>query len=251
MVCGMQQFLCALALSLAAVPLVAADLSTLATLAAQGPLQALDKTYQRPGQAVTVVFDTSPNITKRLAGGEMPDVLVAQSSTVDQMIKEGRAIAATRATIGKIGVGVASGRGARRPDISSVDALKAALLQADAVVYSQGASGLLVEQMLRTIGVADRIKDKTVQVPTGGDVMQRLGKEAGNQIGFTMVSEIKLGESFGGSLVGSLPPAVQTYTAYDAIVMSATHAPDAARAFVGSITTPAARQVFAAAGWNF
>ena len=183
--------------------------------------------------------------------GEMPDVLVAQSSTVDQMIKDGRAIAATRATIGRIGVGVAVSRGGRRPDISSVDALKASLLQADSVVYSQGASGLLVEQMLRKIGIADQIKDKTVQVATGGDVMQRLGKGGGNQIGFTMVSEIKLGSRTGGSLVGPLPSAVQTFTAYEAIVMSATRTPDAARAFITSITTPAARQVFSAAGWNF
>ncbi len=251
MVCGMRQALCALVLVLAGVPLIAADLSTLATLAAQGPLQALDKAYQQPGQAVKVQFDTSPNITKRLAMGEMPDVLVAQSSTVDQMIKDGRAIAATRTTIGKIGVGVAVSPGGRRPDISSVDGLKASLLQADSVVYSQGASGLLVEQMLRTIGIADQIKGKTVQVPTGGDVMQRLGNSRNNQIGFTMVSEIKLGELYGGSLVGPLPPAVQTYTAYDAIVMSATRAPNAARALIASITAPAARQVFAAAGWNF
>ena len=116
-------------------------LSTMATLAAQCPLQALDRPSQpdRPQSSV----HTSPNITKRLAVGEMPDVLVAQSSTVDQMIKDGRAIAATRKTIGRIGVGVAASRGGRRPDISTVDALKASLLQADAVVYSQGASGLL------------------------------------------------------------------------------------------------------------
>ena len=76
-------------------------------------------------------------------------------------------------------------------------------------------------------------------------------KGGGNQVGFTMVSEIKLGESYGGSLVGPLPAAVQTYTAYEAVVMSATRAPDAARAFIASITAPAARQVFAAAGWNF
>jgi len=48
-----------------------------------------------------------------------------------------------------------------------------------------------------------------------------------------------------------LPSAVQTFTAYEAIVMSATPTPDAARAFIKSITTPAARQVFSAAGWNF
>jgi ABC-type molybdate transport system substrate-binding protein len=88
-------------------------------------------------------------------------------------------------------------------------------------------------------------------LPTGSDVMQRLGTGGGNQLGFTMVSEIKLGESFGGSLVGPLPPAVQTYTAYDAVVMSKSAAPDAAQAFVRSIVTPAARKVFAAAGWEF
>ena len=81
--------------------------------------------------------------------------------------------------------------------------------------------------------------------------MQRLGTGSGNQIGFTMVSEIKLGESYGGALVGPLPAAVQTYTAYEAVVMSAARAPDAARAFVRSLGTPAARQVFSAAGWEF
>ena len=247
----MTRMMCALVLAMAAGPLAAADLSTLATLAAQGPLAALEKAYQPSGQAVTVQFDTSPNITKRLAAGEMPDVLVASAATVDQMIKEGRAVAATRAPLGKIGVGVAMSRGGRRPDISSVDALKASLLQADAVLYSQGASGLLVEKLLRDMGIVGQLGAKVAQLATGGDVMQRLGSARGNEIGFTMVSEIKLGESHGGSLVGPLPAAVQTYTAYDAVAMSAARAPDAARAFVRAITTPAARQVFAAAGWEF
>ena len=251
MVSAMRHTICAVLLVGLLAPVTAAELSTLATAAAQGPIQALEKAYQQPGQAMKVQFDTSPNITKRLASGEMPDVLIAQTSTVDALIKEGRANAATRTALGRIGVGVAIGRGTRRPDIATVDALKASLLQADAVVYSQGASGLLVEQMLRKIGVADQIKPKVVQLPTGADVMERLGTAKGNQIGFTMVSEIKLGESHGGSLVGPLPSAVQTYTAYDAVVMSASGAPDAARAFIRAITSSSSRQVFAAAGWEF
>jgi molybdate transport system substrate-binding protein len=247
----MRHTICALLLVTLIIPASAAELSTLATAAAQGPIQALEKAYQQPGHAVKVQFDTSPNITKRLASGETPDVLIAQASTIEQLIKEGRAIADTRASLGRIGVGVAMGRGSQRPDVSSVDALKASLLRADTVVYSRGASGLLVEQMLRKIGVADQIKAKVVQLPTGADVMQRLGSSSGNQIGFTMVSEIKLGESHGGALVGPLPAAVQTYTAYDAVVLSKTSAPDAARAFVRAVTTPAARQVFATAGWEF
>jgi molybdate transport system substrate-binding protein len=247
----MRHILCTLLTASAAMTSVtAAEVWTLATAAAQGPIQALEKAYQQTGHAVKVQFDTSPNITKRLASGEAPDVLVAQASTVDQLIKEGRAIADSRAPLGRIGVGVAMGRGARRPDVSSVDTLKAALLAADAVVYSQGASGLLVDQMLRKLGVADQIRTKIVQLPTGADVMQRLGTAGGNQIGFTMVSEIKLGESHGGTLVGPLPAAVQTYTAYDAVVMTKSAAPDAARTFIRAITTPAAKQVFATAGWE-
>ena len=246
----MRNMLLPLLLAAAMVPLAAADITTLATAAAQGPIQALEKSYQQPGHAVHVTFETSPNIAKRLAAGENPDVLVAQASAIDQMVKDGRAVAATRASIGRIGVGVAMGKGASRPDISSVDGLKASLLKADAVVFSQGASGLLVEQMLQKIGVADQIKTKIVQLPTGNDVMKRLGTGSGNQVGFTMVSEIKLGESYGGSLVGPLPAAVQTYTSYEAVVMSKAADPDAARAFVRAITTPAAQQVFAAAGWS-
>ena len=247
----MRHTICAILVAASVARVAAAELSVLATAAAQGPVQALDKAFQQPDRAAKVQFDTSPNITKRLAAGETPDVLIAQAATVDQLIKDGRALAATRTPVGRIGVGVGIGRGGRRPDISTVDALKAALLQADAVVYSRGASGLLVEQLLRKIGVAEQISSKVVQLPTGDDVMQRLGMAKGNQIGFTMVSEIKLGESHGGSFVGPLPAAVQTYTAYDAVVMSGSTAPDAARAVVHALATPAARQVFTAAGWEF
>lgn len=247
----MRYTVCAILVAASVARVAAAELAVLATAAAQGPVQALDKAFQQPDRATQVQFDTSPNIAKRLAAGETPDVLIAQAATVDQLIKDGRALAATRTSVGRIGVGVGIGRGGRRPDISTVDALKAALLQADAIVYSRGASGLLVEQMLRKIGVAEQISSKVVQLPTGDDVMQRLGMAKGNQIGFTMVSEIKLGESHGGSFVGPLPAAVQTYTAYDAVVMSGSTAPNAARAVVHALTTPAARQVFTGAGWEF
>jgi len=229
----------------------AQQVTTLATMAIEGPLKALEKDFQHPGQEVKVQFDTSPNITKRLAGGELPDVLVAQASTVDQMIKDGKADASSRASIGKIAVGVAMSPHGRRPDVSSVEALKRSILAADAVVYSQGASGLLVEKVLSDMGIAEQIKGKVARLATGGDVMNRIGASHGNEIGFTMVSEIKLGESHGGKLVGPLPAAIRTYTAYDVVVMSGARSPDAARAFVRSITGPGARKVLAASGWEF
>lgn len=231
---------------------LAADISTLATLAIDAPLREIAEKFTRDsGHKVEVRLDTSPNISRRLAAGETPDVLIGLATTVADAVKSGKAIANSRASVGRIGIGVAISRGGRKPDISSSATLKASLLQADAILYSQGASGLYVEQLLRTLGVADQIKAKAVRLATGGDVMKRLGEGRGTEIGFTMVSEIKQGESHGGSLVGALPADLQNYTAFDAVVMSGARNPDAARAFIAALTTPAARQRLAALGWEF
>src|SRR5688572_1389648 len=141
----MRPLVAAALVPMVACSVLAAEISTLATLAAEAPLQELANSFrQQTGHLVMLQTDTSPNITKRLASGERPDVLIALASTVDQAITEGKAIAATRASIGRIGVGVAISRGGRRPDISTVDALRASVLQADAILYSRGASGLYV-----------------------------------------------------------------------------------------------------------
>jgi hypothetical protein len=102
----MRYTICAILVAASVARVAAAELSVLATAAAQGPVQALDKALQQPDRATKVQFDTSPNIAKRLAAGETPDVLIAQAAAIDQLIKEGRALAATRTPVGRIGVGV-------------------------------------------------------------------------------------------------------------------------------------------------
>lgn len=248
----MKRVLLGIAIGMAGSALSAAQLTTLATLALDGPLQVIAEDFRREtGHHVKVQVDTSPNMTRRLAAGEVPDVLVATAGIVQQAIADGKAIAATRTPVGKIGVGVAASRGSARPDISTVEALKTSLLEAKAVLYSGGASGVYVEKMLGEIGIAEAIKGKAERLLTGGDVMQRLGEGRGNEIGFTMVSEIKQGESHGGFLVGPLPAAIQNYTAFDAVVMSGSGAADAASAFVRALTSPATRRVLAPLGWEF
>lgn len=227
------------------------DLSALATAAVQGSLLALDDELARHGQEVDFRFDTSPNIAIRLRAGEVPDVLIAQSATVEQAIADGTAIAETRATVGRIAVGVAVRRGGRSLDLSSVDALKASLLDADGVVITQGASGLYVDALLRDMGIAEAMTAKVERVAVTEDVIARVASSRANKIGFLMVSEIKRGERRGVSLVGLVPAAVQRHTAYDAIVMSRSRAPEAARAFVRALTAPGGRRALAAYGWEF
>jgi hypothetical protein len=98
--------------------------------------------------------------------------------------------------------------------------------------------------------LAAEIKARTTPLATGNAVMERLGSARGQEIGFTMVSGIRQGESYGGSLVGSLPTAIQRYTPFEAVVITTTASPEAAHAFVRAITAPAARQRLAASGWE-
>jgi molybdate transport system substrate-binding protein len=249
---------CVVLLAAVAAPTLARQgsvISVVSTNAITGPLLALAESHRREtGTDVKVEFDTSPSIGRRLASGDLArvDVLIAATAAVDQAVKDGKAMAGSRAALGKVGVGVVIRRGARRPDISSADAVKASMLSADAIMYSQGTSGVYVEKLLQNLGIAGEVKGKTVQTLSGDAMLERLAAGRGNEVGFTQVSEIMRADEQGRvSMIGPLPAAIQYYTEFDAVVMSGARAPDAARAFVRALTAPAARKVLAANGWEF
>jgi molybdate transport system substrate-binding protein len=238
-----------------ALPLSAAELTTIAGAAVQAPLLEMAKAFQQQtGHVVTVEFDTVPNIMRRLGAGDVAatsaDVIIGTNAAIDQAIADRRVDARTRVPLGRIGIGVAVSKGSAKPDISTVEALRAAILNADGVVTSQGTSGTYVVKMLADLGLADQIRAKTRQVGSGVDVMTRLGTSR-NEIGFTQMSEVLHGEANGGgALVGPLPAGVQNFTTYEAAVATTAKSPTEARQFVRTLGSPAARKLFVAAGWQ-
>ena len=243
--------LISLCLAVGAVPAAAATVSALATRAIEVALVRLAAQYrEQTGHEVTIRFDTSPGLARRVAAGESADVLVASASVVDQAIKDGRVVANTRLEIGRIALGVATRRGAPPPDVSSVDALVAALRRADAVLYSQGTSGLYIEQMLAKLGLDAQLKANAVQTPSADEALGRLAQSTGNEIAFATISEIRANEPKGVSLVGPLPPAVQNCTTYAAAVMMGSKTGQVALGFVRFLTTPAAMDIMASTGWQ-
>jgi molybdate transport system substrate-binding protein len=230
---------------------LSANVATLATMAVQGALdQLIQQFQQQTGHRVTVAYDTGPNLARRVAGNERADVLIAPAAVVDQASKDARVVTGTRADIGRVGVGLATRKGARTPDIGSSAALKQALVQADAVLYSRGTSGVYVEKLLNDLGVADQIRSKTTVLANGGAVLEQLVADRRNTLGFTMVSEIKLMEPKGVALVGPLPAERQNYTTYAAAVMTSASDAAAARSFIAFITSPAARTLLVSTGWQ-
>lgn len=238
-----------LAASLLTAALTAADapsISVLASGAVEGSIVSL-KDLLPPA---TSQFLTSQGIAERLAAGDTPDVLIAQSAIVEDLIKRGKADAASRTPLGRIGIGAAVAARDPAPDLASVDGLKAAVLRAATVVVSRGASGAVVENIFRDLGIASQVEGKLRREARGDDVMKRIAESGGGAIGFTMISELRFGERHQGArYVAPLPQSVQKYTAYDAVVLGDSRAPADARAFVRALATAGARRVLADNGW--
>jgi molybdate transport system substrate-binding protein len=115
-----------------------------------------------------------------------------------------------------------------RPDVSSVGALRAALLDAQSIALSSGASGRYLEQLFQKLGVAEQIKHKIRQPPSGAQISDMLARGEAD-LGFQQVPELMHGKGF--QYLGPLPAEVQNYTVWSAGVHSGAPQPDAARAF--------------------
>ena len=239
----------ALGLFLSVVGISAAELTVMSAGAAEAGLTALLADYQRSaGNTVTIDYGTGPELAKRVAGGQVADVLVAPAAVVDQATTDGRVDGASKTVIGRVGVGVTVRRGVTAPTITSADALKQDLLSADTVVYGQGSTGVYVDKLLADMGIAELLKPKVHREITGADVARRIVAGTGNEVGLGAITELKMFTTKGATYVGPLPAAIQNYTTYVAARMMRGTSPDLARGFLAYLATPAARQAFAASG---
>ncbi|MEO6364054.1 MAG: substrate-binding domain-containing protein [Caldimonas sp.] len=247
----------ALGLALAAVPLHALELRVLSAGAVEPGLRpALAAFTHDSGHTVSITFATAPVLRTALRRSPAAaDVIVAPVAVVDEAdAAQPPAAGATRAAIGRVGVGVAARTGADVPDITSAQTLKAALGSAEAVVFNRASTGVYVESMLRSMGLFEGVEAKSVRFADGASVMERLlAGTAPREFGFGAITEIVLFQGRGLKLVGPLPPGLQNYTAYAAIPWpgappaSAAQA-EAVAALMRHLQGPQARALFANAG---
>ena len=199
---------------------------------------------QQTGNNVQIVYATTPEILRRIGAGETPDVVIATPAALDDLVKSGKIEGTARVPVGRVGIGVAIREGAPKPDVSTTDALKRAVLDADSVIYNRASSGLFVESLLQRLGLAEQIQGKTKRY-AGTDMIEPLIKGKGNEIGFMPVAEILHFRNRGLQLAGPLPEDVQNYTSYAAQPASKSAV---AMAFVRFLETPESKGIFAAAG---
>jgi len=237
-----------LAVAIAA-PASAAEIKVLSAGAVEPGLVAFAQLVKREtGDDLKIQFNTAPRIAQRLAAGEVYDVLISPPAAIAQAAKDGKVDAGTRVAVGRVGAGIIVRSGAPAPNVTTVDALKATLLAADSIVYNTASTGLYLDRLFEKMGILEQLKPKTTRYPDGAAVMEHVIKGKGNEIGFGAITEIRMYEPKGLKLVGPLPPDVQNYTSYDAVVMTGAASPAAAKAALALLASPAGRAAFAGGG---
>lgn len=227
----------------------ATELKLLTAGAFKSTVMALVPQFEKTsGNTVSVANDTVGALMKRIAAGESFDVVVMTPQAVDKLTAEGKVMSGSRTSLARVGVGVMVKAGAARPDISTVDAFKKALLDAKSVSFidpaSGGSSGIYVEKLLERLGIADQIKPKE-KLKQGGAVADYV--ESGQaELGIHQISEIL--PHAGVTLVGPLPKEIQHYTEYAAGIAASTQHADAARALIASLSGLSAKALFKSRG---
>jgi molybdate transport system substrate-binding protein len=186
-------------------------------------------------------------IPVRLERGEPVDVLIMVGYALDDLAKKGKVIADSRVDLVKSPIGIAVKSGALRPDISTADAVKRALLAAKTIAYSDSASGVYVSsEMFDKLGIKEAMKDKARKIPATpvGEIVAHGDAE----IGFQQMSELLPVE--GIDIVGPLPDELQKITVFSAGIATVAKEPDAGKALIKYLTSPAARPELVKSGMD-
>jgi len=188
---------------------------------------------------------TTNAIPVRLERGEPADVLIMVGYALGDLVKQGKVIADSRVDLVNSKIGLAVKAGAAKPDISSADALKRALLAAKSVAYSDSASGVYISsEMFNKLGIADAMKDKAKKIPA--TPVAEIVARGEAELGFQQISELK--PVAGIDIVGPLPDELQKVTVFSAGVASASKEPGAGKTLIKFLASPAARDTIVKSG---
>ena len=224
--------LATLALLAATSAAAAADLKVFSTTAFTELWRELKPKFEARGHKLELVLQPSGAIGKRIAGGEAGDAIVSTTAGVEALEKGGKLVPGTTRVLASSGMGVAVLKGAPKPDISTPESFRKALLAAKSVAYSDpaggGASGAVFAKVLKDLGIAEAVNARAKLgrgIPNAEFVIKGESDIAIQQIPELMTIS-------GVDIVGPFPPALQSVTGFATAVLSSSTNPAAAKALV-------------------
>jgi molybdate transport system substrate-binding protein len=200
---------------------------------------------QATGNKVSVSFEVNPEVQRKLEGGEAFDVVVGNPPTIDALIKAGKVVPGSKADFGRAGLAAAVRHGAPKPDISSVDAFKRALLATKAVAFpGEGASGKYFVSVVERVGLANEMKSK-LKPMAASDTAEVVARGEADMV---VVVATRLVDVLGIDVVGPIPQELQTWIGFAAGLSASTKQPEAAKALIAFMSAPSAAAILRSKG---
>lgn len=219
----------------------AAEIVVLGSTAMREVLEELVPMFERASShKVKVSFQSGAVLPGTIRGGAQVDVVVTNPDIIEDLVKDGKVVPGSSIDFVRSGAGVAVRAGAPKPDISTTDAFKNALLSAKKVGYSGGPSGVHFINMLQRLGIADQIKAKGVVAERGQRVGALVAKGDAD-IGVQQITELL--SIPGIDFVGPLPKELQANIVYSTATPVTAKELDGARELVRFLSSDAARPV--------
>ena len=227
-----------------------AEIKGFVSMGVQGVMDAIGPAFERGNpHTLALSFNTSKMLLQGLRGGATADVVISSREGLNGLIADGLVTAGSAVPLARSVVGVAVLKGAPKPDISTPEAFKRAVLAARAVAYSEpaggGASGVHFEKLIHQLGIADAVKPKSKHPPVGTHTADML---VTGEVDLAVQQVTELMYVQGIDMVGPLPDELQLVTIFAGGVHAKARNPDAATALLAFLRTPAGAEAFKAAG---
>jgi molybdate transport system substrate-binding protein len=228
----------------------AAEVKVFSTIGVQAALEELaPKFEQATGNKLNITWATAAILVKRVQAGETADLMVLTKQSLDALTKDNKATTGSEAIFANSGIAVVVKKGAPKPDISTPDAFKQALLNAKSIAWSDpaagGASGVHFAKVIDRLGIADQVKAKTKHPPPSGNTANLV---VAGEAELAVQQEPEVMSVAGVDMVGPLPGDLNNITVYAAGIGAGSQQSDAGNALIRFLHTPEAQAVFKAKG---
>jgi molybdate transport system substrate-binding protein len=227
-----------------------AELTVYSSIGMRSAAEQLFRKFEKEHScSLAVTWGTAPMLVARIEGGETADVLILSRAGIDALRKQGKIAAGSDVTLAGSGVAIAVKTGAPKPDISTPEALKATLLKARSIAYSEpaagGASGVYFAKLLERMGIAEEMKPKTKFPPAGGFSGELL---LTGEAELAVQQKPELLHVAGIEIVGFLPGDLNLLTEFAAAIMVGSKNLETGKALIQSLRSSEAAAVFRAKG---
>jgi len=234
----------AIALVMMLAPLAeAAEVTFFCSNALKAVMEELAPRFEKVSEhKLAITYGSTNPLKARIVKGDAFDLTILGEAAVDDLVKQGKLVAATRVVVARSALGLAIRKGAAKPDISTTEAFKRTLLNAKSIAYlPDGLTGTYLKVLFQRLGITESMQLRYKNA-RGAEAVANGEAE----LGVTQISEILY--QTGTELVGPLPSEIQNYTNFPAAISAGARQADAAKALLNYLASPDAARVMKARG---